>query len=141
MEIKQKIEILFNSRLSGYAIAKKSGVAQPVVNRLMNGQREIGNLSLDSAQKLANLYDKRINEVELPETYKIIRDVFKQEFKEILESQLELYQEDPTDDDKILFHFLLDEFKKILTDQQAIFELGDYINQTEEPSQAMIDEL
>ncbi|GIC69549.1 helix-turn-helix domain-containing protein [Fructobacillus tropaeoli] len=141
MEIKQKIEILFNSGISGYAIAKESGVSQPVVNRLMNGQREISNVSLDSAQKLSDLYDKRINTVELPEQYKIIRDVFRKEFKEILESQLELYQEEPNDDDKVLFHFLLDEFKKTLTDQQEIFELGDYVHRTEEPSQSMIDEL
>ncbi|WP_158531884.1 hypothetical protein [Fructobacillus tropaeoli] len=52
-----------------------------------------------------------------------------------------MYNEEPNGDDKVLFHFLRDEFKKTLTDQQAIFELADYVNRTEEPSQSLIDEL
>lgn len=141
MDIKQKIEILFNSDLSGYAIAKKSGVNQAVVNKLMNGQREIDNLSLDSAQKLADLYDERINEVKLPDNYKVIREVMRQEFKEILESQLDMYQEDPNGDDKLLFNYLYHEFRKTLNDSQAIFEVGEHVDYLVEPVQQMIDEL
>jgi transcriptional regulator with XRE-family HTH domain len=141
MDIKQKIEILFNSDLSGYAIAKKSGVNQAVVNKLMNGQREIDNLSLDSAQKLADLYDERINEVKLPDNYKVIREVMRQEFKEILESQLDMYQEDPNGDDKLLFNYLYHEFRKTLNDNQAIFEVGEHVDYLVEPVQQMIDEL
>ncbi|CAK1244212.1 hypothetical protein R55214_HHFBAMCI_01323 [Fructobacillus evanidus] len=141
MDIKQKIEILFKSDLSGYAIAKQSGVNQAVVSKLMNGQREIGKLSLDSAQKLADLYDERINEVELPDNYKVIREVMRHEFKEILESQLDLYREDPNGDDKLVFNYLHGEFLKVLSDNQAIFEMAEYANSMVEPVQQMIDEL
>jgi transcriptional regulator with XRE-family HTH domain len=141
MDIRQKIEILFNSDLSGYAIAKRSGVNQAVVNKLMNGQREIDKLSLDSAQKLADLYDERINEVKLPDNYKVIREVMRQEFKEILENQLDMYQEDPNGDDKLLFNYLYHEFRKTLNDNQAIFEVGEHVDYLVEPVQQMIDEL
>lgn len=141
MEIKQKIEILLNSGLSGYSIAKESGVDQSVINKLMNGQRDISKLSLDSAQKLSDLYDKRINDVELPANYDIIKKVFRLEFKEILESQLGLYNESPNSDDKLMFNYLFHEFHKTLNDNQTIYEVGDLVNNMVEPSQQLIDEL
>lgn len=141
MDIKQKIEILFNSNLSGYAIAKDSGVPQSTINKLMNEQIEIENLSLGNAQKLVDLYDERINSVELPEEYKDIRDVLRYEFKEILDGQLEVYREIQLANDKLVFNYLHDEFQKTLNDNQTIFEVGDIANNMVEPVQQMIDEL
>lgn len=141
MEIKQKIEILLNSNLSGYAIAKESGVPQSTINKLMNEQIEIENLSLSNAQKLVDLYDERINSVELPEEYQNIRDVLRYEFKEILENQLGLYQESELANDKLVFNYLHGEFLKVLNNNQDIFEVGDVANNMVEPVQQMIDEL
>ncbi|GAO99819.1 helix-turn-helix domain-containing protein [Fructobacillus ficulneus] len=141
MEIKQKIEILFNSGLSGYAIAKETGVNQSSISKFMNGTRPIENMTLETAQKLSDLYDKRINDVELPANYDVIKKVFRLEFKEILESQLDLYKESPNTDDKLMFNYLYHEFDKVMHDNQTIYEIGDLVNNMVEPSQQMIDEL
>ena len=46
-----KIKWLFEN-YSGYRIAKESGVSQPLIARLINGTRELKNVSFETASKL-----------------------------------------------------------------------------------------
>lgn len=48
------IERLLNSNLSSNSIAVHTGVSQAVISKLRNGKKEVGNLTLNSAEKLYN---------------------------------------------------------------------------------------
>lgn len=58
MKLKEKVRAVLDSNLSQYAISKKTGISQGSLSELRNGKREIGNLTIDIAQKLADLYDE-----------------------------------------------------------------------------------
>ena len=61
----EKIKWLFEN-YSGYRIAKESGVSQPLIARLINGTRELKNVSFETASKLnecAEKLQKQENEV------------------------------------------------------------------------------
>lgn len=58
MKLKDKVRAVLDSSLSQYAISKKTGVSQGSLSALRNGTKEIGKLSIDTAQKLADLYDE-----------------------------------------------------------------------------------
>lgn len=58
MTLKDKVRAVLDSNLSQYAISKKTGVSQGSLSALRNGTKEIGKLSIDTAQKLADLYDE-----------------------------------------------------------------------------------
>lgn len=60
MKLKDKVRAVLDSNLSQYAISKRTGVSQSSLSALRNGAKEIGKLSLDTAQKLADLYDEEI---------------------------------------------------------------------------------
>lgn len=60
MKLKDKVRAVLDSNLSQYAISKKTGVSQGSLSALRNGTKEIGNLSIDTAQKLADLYDEGV---------------------------------------------------------------------------------
>ena len=47
----EKILWLFE-HYSGYRISKESGVSQPLIARLINGTRELKNVSFETASKL-----------------------------------------------------------------------------------------
>ena len=53
----EKILWLFEN-YSGYRIAKESGVAQSVVARLIIGDRELKNVSFETASKLTECVEK-----------------------------------------------------------------------------------
>ena len=53
----KKIQWLFEN-YSGYRIAKESGVSQSVVARLMIGDRELKNVSFETASKLSQYAEK-----------------------------------------------------------------------------------
>lgn len=50
--MKEAIKRLLNSNLSSNSIATHTGVSQAVISKLRNGKKELGNLSLNSAEKL-----------------------------------------------------------------------------------------
>src|SRR5699024_7788530 len=50
--MRKEIQRLLDSDLSSLHIAKKSGVEQSTVYRLRSGERKLGNLGLDKAEKL-----------------------------------------------------------------------------------------
>lgn len=60
MKLKDKVRAVLGSNLSQYAISKKTGVSQGSLSALRNGTKEIGKLSIDTAQKLADLYDEGV---------------------------------------------------------------------------------
>ena len=60
MKLKEKVQAVLDSNLSQYEINKKTGVCQSSLSALRNGKKEIGNLSIDTAQKLADLYDEGV---------------------------------------------------------------------------------
>lgn len=60
MKLKDKVRAVLESNLSQYAISKRTGVSQGSLSALRNGTKEIGKLSIDTAQKLADLYDEGV---------------------------------------------------------------------------------
>ena len=58
----EKIKWLFEN-YSGYRIAKESGVSQPLIARLINGTRELKNVSFETASKL-NEYAEKLQKQE-----------------------------------------------------------------------------
>lgn len=60
MKLKDKVRAVLDSNLSQYAISKRTGVSQGSLSSLRNGTKEIGKLSIDTAQKLADLYDEGV---------------------------------------------------------------------------------
>ena len=56
-----KIKWLFEN-YSGYRIAKESGVAQSVVARLIIGDRELKNVSFETASKLTECAERFIRD-------------------------------------------------------------------------------
>lgn len=56
----KKIQILLDSDITGYKIAKKSKLSRATVTRLRTGTRKIGNISFDTALKLIEAYDELI---------------------------------------------------------------------------------
>lgn len=57
MDLREKIKAILDSDISAYRIAKETGVPQPNISNLRNGKREIGNLTVDVAEKLGKYYD------------------------------------------------------------------------------------
>lgn len=60
MKLKDKVRAVLDSDLSQYAISKRTGVSQGSLSALRNGTKDIGKLSIDTAQKLADLYDEGV---------------------------------------------------------------------------------
>lgn len=56
-----KIKWLFEN-YSGYRIAKESGVSQPLIARLINGTRELKNVSFETASKLTQCAETLIKD-------------------------------------------------------------------------------
>ena len=53
--IKEGIEALLSSNISGYEIEKRTGISRSTIHYLRIGKRDIDNLSLKNAEKLHNL--------------------------------------------------------------------------------------
>ncbi|MCO4338154.1 hypothetical protein MTQ94_01745 [Staphylococcus agnetis] len=57
--MRDKIEKLLLSNLTNYQIAKDTQMSHKTISELRSGKRKIGNLTLDTAEKLYN-YQKRL---------------------------------------------------------------------------------
>ena len=57
----EKILWLFE-HYSGYRISKESGVLQPLIARLINGTRELKNVSFETASKLNQCAERLIKD-------------------------------------------------------------------------------
>lgn len=99
--MRDNIKSLLNSKVSSYYIAKKTKVNVSVISRIRNGERGIGRLSLDSAEKLNeyaidylnrnNLEIKKL-EVELKKVNTTLNDfnLFEDEEQILLEKKMEI---------------------------------------------------
>ena len=56
-------ELMKEHGLTGYALAKKAGISQQVVNRIQSGQREFGRMQVESAVKIAHAMDMSVEEI------------------------------------------------------------------------------
>lgn len=139
MNTKQKIEALIESDLSVYAIAKYSGVSQTSVNNIKRGKYDLDKISLGNAEKLADYFDRRANKIELEGTNKVVREVLRSEFREIMESQLDLWNEERVDDERFTFWVLNDLFRDVLSNNVKIVELAKHINNVQEPTESDIN--
>nr|WP_228522788.1 hypothetical protein [Staphylococcus chromogenes] len=61
--MRETIQRLLNGSESSLQIALKTGVSQSVISRIRSGERNLGNISLDSAEKLYN-YQKGSEKME-----------------------------------------------------------------------------
>ena len=52
MNIEKEIKGLLESTRTGYQISKHTGVSEAVVSKLRNREREVKNLTVETAQKL-----------------------------------------------------------------------------------------
>lgn len=58
--MRQQIQNLLNSDITSYEISKETGVSNSVLSRLRSGEREIGKLTLETAEKLYQFEMERI---------------------------------------------------------------------------------
>ena len=72
-----EIQNLLNSDLSSNYIATQTNVSQAVISKLRNCKREIGNLSLDSAEKLYNYEMERMAMKKINDFYNFMNENFK----------------------------------------------------------------
>ena len=63
-EFKESIQKLLDSDVSGYRIFKDTGISQARISDLRRGVRELGGISLDTAEKLYN-YQKSLEKSDL----------------------------------------------------------------------------
>ena len=52
MNVEKEIKGLLESTRTGYQISKHTGVSEAVISKLRNGEREVKNLTVETAQKL-----------------------------------------------------------------------------------------
>ncbi|MGP0637790.1 hypothetical protein ACTRV7_05120 [Staphylococcus xylosus] len=60
--MKKEIQKLLDSDISSYKIGKETGVSNSIIQRLRKGERTIGNLTLDTAEKLYEYAKAHLNE-------------------------------------------------------------------------------
>ncbi len=58
--MRQQIQNLLNSDITSYELSKETGVSNSVLSRLRSGEREIGKLTLETAEKLYQFEMERI---------------------------------------------------------------------------------
>ncbi|AID01746.1 XRE family transcriptional regulator [Staphylococcus xylosus] len=59
--MKKEIQKLLDSDISSYKIGKETGVSNSIIQRLRKGERTIGNLTLDTAEKLYEYAKAHLN--------------------------------------------------------------------------------
>uniref|UniRef100_UPI00214DA385 hypothetical protein n=1 Tax=Staphylococcus haemolyticus TaxID=1283 RepID=UPI00214DA385 len=60
--MRKQIEELLKSEVTGYSIAKKTGIGESVISNLRSGKRNLDNISLKNAELLYN-YQKEIEKM------------------------------------------------------------------------------
>lgn len=60
--IKENIKKLLESDLTAYQISKKTGIQQSTLSRLKKGEIEVGNMKLDNALKLNQIWEEHNHE-------------------------------------------------------------------------------
>lgn len=74
--MRKEIEKLLNSGLTAYQIAKRIGVQPVQIQRYMNGETALGNMTLERAEQLYNVYLELQEENKMKEQIsKLIEDL------------------------------------------------------------------
>ncbi|MEN2765849.1 hypothetical protein [Ornithinibacillus xuwenensis] len=63
--MKEDIQKLINSAITGYKIHKETGISESTISRIRSGKIEIGSISLDNAIKLHEFYKQHKEEIKL----------------------------------------------------------------------------
>lgn len=75
--MKESIQVLLDSDITGYAIHKETGISQSVISELRTGKRNLNNLSLNYAEKLyyfQRKYLKSEYDHDIPKAFSIIEE-------------------------------------------------------------------
>lgn len=73
--MRKEIRDLLNSNITSYEISKETGVSNSVISRLRNGEREIGKVTLETAEKL---YEYEMEQIEMNKLTYVV-DMHKQD--------------------------------------------------------------
>lgn len=73
--MRKEIRDLLNSNITSYEISKETGVSNSVISRLRNGEREIGKVTLETAEKL---YEYEMDRIEMNKLTYVV-DMHKQD--------------------------------------------------------------
>lgn len=63
MNLTDKINKLMESEVSAYQISKSTGVDTSTISRLRNKKSDVGNTTLDVAEKLGHFYDENVKTI------------------------------------------------------------------------------
>lgn len=63
MNLTDKINKLMESEISAYQISKSTGVDTSTISRLRNKKSDVGNTTLDVAEKLGCFYDENVKNI------------------------------------------------------------------------------
>lgn len=63
MNLTDKINKLMESEISAYQISKSTGVDTSTISRLRNKKSDVGNTTLDVAEKLGYFYDENVKDI------------------------------------------------------------------------------
>lgn len=138
MELSEKVQQVLDSNISGYQLSKLTGIDKARISRLRSGDALVSKLTLSSAEKLASVLN---NVDELPPNLEVVRQVIELEFKEVLQSQLDIYNREHVADDLLVFWSLHRLFKEALNDVTFIADVFNLVDDLKEPTQADIDDL
>lgn len=122
--MRKEIRDLLNSNITSYEISKETGVSNSVISRLRNGEREIGKVTLETAEKL---YEYEMDRIEMNKLTYVV-DMHKQDKTlEIITKEGEsfyLYEISPQWFDKkdYIFELIKDEDLNLHFDGEEIEE-------------------
>lgn len=123
MKISEKVRALLNAEISNYRVSKDTGVSESLLSLLKNGNRDIGGISLEIAETLADYYDEY--KAGLIYEDKVdwfdYNDALAKAFKEVVASQRDLANgpESYPDDEK-LAGVMEELFKDMLADPDKL---------------------
>lgn len=130
MNLKDKVQALFDSDISDYRISKDTGVSQPTVTRYHNGTSELDSMSLGTAQKLSRYWDAAMIDVALKDAdsddprLRNFKDRLVSFGQEMVDEQLEMSQTDEAyPEDKAMAEVLRMLFNDAIGDNTEIGRL------------------
>ncbi|WP_147640598.1 MULTISPECIES: hypothetical protein [Mammaliicoccus] len=88
--MREAIQVLLDSDITGYEIHKETGISQSVISELRRGKRDLGNLSLNYAEKLyyfQRKYLKSDYDQDIPKAFSTIEE--QQKRNDLTEEQKE----------------------------------------------------
>lgn len=121
MKLSEKVQALLQSNITAYRIEKETGVAQPNITRLRNGQSDVGHMSVDNAEKLAKFWDATMIDLAIKGKEDDDLREFPQKltslFAELVQDQIEIAKSDEaTPDDRPMGYVLQQLHNDVIND-------------------------